>query len=124
MNEPHAGRTILFSCLAAALIAGVFTCGLGVVGVAVIMSALSHIDVDPVAVNEWVNAGIVAMLKDGTPDQKVQLLHQLRDSGPAAEPFIPAMVECLADDDPAVRHAAAEALLVVDPFAAEQAGAK
>jgi hypothetical protein len=121
-NQPRPQHKLLIGCLAAAAFAVVLTGVLGVALIWFLWTAASRITIDPVAVNDIVKQSIVMTLKDGTPQQKLDMLHALRDAGPAAKDYVPELTAALDDDDPAVRTAAAEAIKKIDPDAAVKAG--
>jgi hypothetical protein len=62
------------------------------------------------------------MLKDRNPKVRKQAAAELGKLGYHAEPAAPALLDALNDDDWGVVDAAADALLKVDPKAAENAG--
>ncbi|HEY1376532.1 MAG TPA: hypothetical protein VGF55_07045 [Gemmataceae bacterium] len=124
MDQPQTARNVLIGVLAAAAASVLVTCGLGLAMVWLLWNAVSHITIDPAAVNDAVKTGIAGTLKDGTPEQKLDLIHGLRDLGAAAKPYATELTTALADDNAAVRAAAAEALKAIDPPATEKAGVK
>jgi HEAT repeat protein len=67
---------------------------------------------------------LVVALKDGPPEQRLEMIRVLRDMGADAKEFAPQLAALLGDVDPRVRAAAAEALKTIDPDAAAKAGVK
>jgi hypothetical protein len=124
MDQPRTARTVLIGCLAAAAASVLLTCGLGLATAWLLRAVASHVTIDPAAVEDAVKTGIAATLKDGTPEQKLDLIHGLRDLGAAARSYVPELIAALDDDDADVRAAAAEALRAIDPDAADKAGVK
>jgi hypothetical protein len=124
MDQPQTARNVLLGCLAAAAASVLLTCGLGLAVVWLLWNAASHITIDPAAVDDAVKTGIAVTFKDGTPEQKLDLIHGLRDLGAAAKPYAPELTAALADDNADVRAAAAEALNAIDPDAAKKAGVR
>jgi hypothetical protein len=124
MNRSQPERVILIGCLAASTYVFVLFTALAVGLVLLFVNVVSHIQIDPAAVDDLVKSSIVATLKDGQPDQKVDLLNSLRGLGKDATRFVPEITDALNDNDARVRAAATEALKAIDPAAAGKAGIK
>ncbi len=118
MEQLRPPRKLLVGCHAVVVLTG----ALGVALVWILWTAASRITIDPDAFNGAIHTSIVETLKDGPPDQKIQLIHALRDAGPAAVDYVPELTAALRDEEPDVRTAAEEALKKIDPAAAALAG--
>ncbi len=112
-------RNISRIVLAFAALLLVFAGAMSVALVAFAQRAISHIDVDPAAFAvAWKNV-LVSTLKDGKPEEKLEVMRLLRDMGADAQEFVPALTAALGDDDARVRAAAAEVLRKIDHGASE-----
>lgn len=89
-----------------------------------IENAVSRIEIDPQALAATMKQAVVVTLKDGSTDQRLQIIHTLRDMGADAKEFVPNLLAILNDADPQIRAAAEEALKKIDPDAAAKAGVK
>jgi HEAT repeat protein len=111
-------RTARWVGLGCAVLAALFL-ALSVGLVVTVANAVSRITIDPVAWRQAVREWLVTALRDGTPDQRLQVIRALGDMGADAREFIPELVDALDDDDRRIRDAAAEALEKIDPDEAE-----
>ena len=123
MVESPTLRKVCLSVLAVAVIIFFLSCTVGVSLVISAWSALARIQVDPEALSKAVKDGVMITLKDGLPEQKLEMIRTLREMGAGAREFIPALSAAAADDDPRVRTAAAEAAKQIES-AADKAGLK
>lgn len=88
-----------------------------------IADAVSRIQIDPASVGEWVKQATTLALEQGAPEQKLEVIRVLGEAGADAREYSQSLVKAaIADDDPRVREAAAEALKKVDPDTAVQFG--
>lgn len=121
MDQSRLARRVAIGLALMALIALALTVNLGFK----IAGAISRFQaqIDPEAVGQWVKEAMVLSLEQGAPEQKLEILRVLGDIGADGREYSPALLKAaLADDDPRVREAAAEALKKVDPDAAAQFG--
>src|SRR4051812_204680 len=105
MRTSHTARNVV---LGLAAVAAILVALAGAIGLAVALflgNVVSHIQIDPKAVQTAVNEAIVVTLKDGSPDQRLQMIHTLRDAGADAKQFVPQLTALLADPDPQIRDA-------------------
>jgi hypothetical protein len=114
------GVSVLVGAALVFLLAGVLAAALW----AFVWNALSRLEIDPAAVTEAVKTAVVSTLKDGDPEQKLEMIRTLRDLGADAREFVPALTAAHGEGDARVREAAAEALRRIDPAAAEKAAVK
>jgi HEAT repeats len=117
-------RKIGVSVLVSAALVFLLVGALGVALWAFVWNAISRIEIDPAAVTTAVKTAVVTILKDGEPEQKLEMIRTLRDMGTDAREFVPALTAAHGDGDARVRAAAAEALRKIDPAAAEKAAEK
>ena len=80
----------------------------------------THFDIAPATVQKAVRYMVVATLKDGEREQKLQTIDELAKIGPDAKPFVTGLMEAASDDDAEVRGAAINALRVIDPSALDR----
>jgi HEAT repeat protein len=124
MGIPRLARKLGVGCFAvtACVVAAVGAAAL--VLVLLLWNAISRIDVNPQAFAAAMKEALVVALKDGPPEQRLEMIRVLRDMGADAKEFAPQLAALLGDVDPRVRAAAAEALKTIDPDAAAKAGVK
>jgi hypothetical protein len=89
--------------------------------VLLIRNAANRVRLEGDAVSRAVHEAVAQTLKEGTPEQKLEMIRALREIGPNAREFTLALTAALHDADARVRTAAGEALQQIDPAAAERA---
>jgi HEAT repeat protein len=93
-------------------------CVLSGVGSVVVVRALSRIHIDGEAIGAFFEMLAEASnhaLYNGEPDQRVQVIDALGQSGVAARDYVPYLTAATGDPDESVRDAAARALMLIDP---------
>lgn len=111
-------RAYLIGCLAAASVSLVVMTVLAYFTFLKVISAVGNFSGDIAAM---ARLAVVTTLKDGDHDQKLEMIRLLREMGPAAAEFVPALKATLKDTDPDVRAEALEALKKIDFSAAIKA---
>lgn len=84
-------------------------------GTLLAVQAITEIPDDVLA--DAVRQSVEVTLRDGSRQQRLELLADLRDAGPDAKLFVPVLLNSADDPDPEVRRAATEALRQIDPGA-------
>jgi HEAT repeat protein len=121
MDQSRLARRVAVVCAVLAVIAIALTVFVGYR----IVDAISRfqLQIEPGDVAQWVKEAMVLTLDQGAPEQKLEVIRVLADTGADAREYSASLVKtALADDDPRVREAAAAALKKVDPDAAAQFG--
>jgi hypothetical protein len=113
--QHHATRNILLSCLAAAILAVVGACGLGMVAVWILGMAISQLQFDGIAVQRTL---IAATIEQGDVEQKLWGIRVVPDL-PSSRDYIPQLILALDDPNAEVREAAAAVLREIDPAVAD-----
>jgi hypothetical protein len=121
MDQSRLARRVAVVCAVLAVIAIALTVFVGYR----IVDAISRfqLQIEPGDVAQWVKEAMVLTLDQGAPEQKLEVIRVLADTGADAREYSASLVKrARADDDPRVREAAAAALKKVDPDAAAQFG--
>ncbi|GAC1451919.1 MAG: hypothetical protein NVSMB9_36920 [Isosphaeraceae bacterium] len=84
---------------------------LSIVAAVIVREAVSRIHVDPVELREMMSAGVIEVLRKGSPEEKLETIPILETLAAAdAVPFVPALTEASKDENLKVRRAAIKAL--------------
>ncbi len=106
------------------LVASVALVALTIAAVAFVRQAAGRIvfNVDPAAFGKMINEAMTLTLKDGTREQKLELIASFAMVSPTdAAPYAPFFAEATKDQDPDVRQAATAALERIPPEAFQPA---